>query len=64
MDPDTVKLNSVQKMFHYETHSRMIDGLNKEQAITAAKCFLKLYLKQQETLSCLDFKIDLTNFQA
>jgi hypothetical protein len=62
MNPDKITLETMQKSFYYETQSRLMNNLTREEAILTAKCFLKLYLKQQETLKNLHFQTDLTNF--
>lgn len=53
MDPNDIKLDSVDKMFEYEMHSRIIDSSNLEDLKSFSKLYLKLYLKQQETISSL-----------
>jgi len=53
MDPDKIKLEKMNKLFEYEKLSRMIDDLSQDELKDFAKCYLKLYLKQQETLSFL-----------
>lgn len=51
MEPDKIKLNSLNKIFEYEKLSREIDNnKNIESIKNLCKCFFKLYLKQQETL--------------
>jgi hypothetical protein len=60
MDPDKIELESVNKMFEYEIHSRLIDELNFEELRTFAKSYFKLYLKQQEVIS----SFALNNFNA
>lgn len=52
MNPDDIKLNSLTKNFEYTKHSRELDALTDiEQIRHVAKCYAKLYLKQQEVLS-------------
>lgn len=53
MDHTQINLKSVQKMFTFERHARIIDSVDAEQAKEIAKCFLKLFLAQQETLSMM-----------
>ncbi len=53
MDPDEIKLESINKLFEYEKHSRVIDELNLEELRKFSKMYCKLYLKQQEVLSTL-----------
>jgi hypothetical protein len=61
MDPNSIQLDTMHNMFHYESQSRLIDGLSKEKAANVAKCYLKLYLKQQEVLENLGLLDDLTD---
>jgi hypothetical protein len=51
MNPDDIKLENINKMLVYEQQSRIIDQLNRDEAIKFAKLYFKLYLKQQEVLS-------------
>jgi len=53
MEPSEISLESVNKLFEYEKHSRLIDTLNTEELRTFAKLYCKLYLKQQEVISTL-----------
>ena len=55
MDPNEIQLESIDKLFEYEKHSRVIDNLTEEELRIFAKLYFKLYLKQQETV------IDLMN---
>ena len=50
MDPSEIELESINKMFEYET----IDELTEEQAKNFAKAYIKLYLKQQEVITALN----------
>lgn len=50
MNPDEIKLNTIDKMFEFEKHSRFIDELNFEELKNFSKLYCKLYLKQQEVL--------------
>jgi hypothetical protein len=54
MDPNEITLNSIDKLFEYEKHVRVIDNLPNEELKKFAKLYCKLYLKQQEVLSSLD----------
>jgi len=58
MDPNKMELKSIDKMFEYEKHSRMIDELSTDELKIFAKLYCKMYLMQQETISSLG-KIDL-----
>lgn len=53
MDPDKIILESVDKLFEYEMQSRIIDSLDSSELKKFSKLYLKLYLKQQETLNLL-----------
>lgn len=54
MNPDDITLEATSKLFLYEKHSRDIESItNLDTLKQVARCFLKLYLKQQETLECL-----------
>ena len=53
MDPDNIDLKSVNKLFEYEKHVRVIDHLNVDELKLFAKLYFKLYLKQQEVISSL-----------
>lgn len=50
MDPDKIQLESMNKMFEYEKHSRLIDELDFDELKNFAKSYFKLYLKQQEVM--------------
>lgn len=51
MDPNKIELDTINKMFEYEKHSRLIDELDYEELKNFAKSYVKLYLKQQEVVS-------------
>ncbi len=53
MDPNEIKLDSIDKLFEYEKHVRVIDSLTEDELKVFAKLYFKLYLKQQETVSQL-----------
>jgi len=53
MNPDEIVLQSMDKLFEYEKHSRVIDQLNENELKNFAKLYCKLYLKQQETIKNL-----------
>ena len=51
MDPDEVTLKNLTKNFEYVKFSNQIDTINNiEDLRNLAKCYFKLYLKQQEVL--------------
>jgi hypothetical protein len=52
MNPDTIELFNLTKSFEYVKFSNQIDNINNIDDIrTLAKCYFKLYLKQQEIVS-------------
>lgn len=54
MDPDKIELENLSKSFEYFKVASEIDSLeNIEDAKNVAKCYYKLYLKQQEVVSQL-----------
>jgi len=53
MEPNDVQLETMNKMFEFEKHSRIIDELNIEELRKFSKLYCKLYLKQQEVISSL-----------
>ena len=54
MDPNSISLSNMNKMFEYEKLSRDIDSIeNIETLRNFAKSYIKLYLKQQEVVSKL-----------
>ena len=55
MNPDNITLNSISKLFEYEKLSRDIDicqNINDIKDI--CKSYVKLYMKQQETLTLME----------
>ena len=54
MNPDEVTLENLNKSFEYVKFSNQIDTINDiEDLRNLAKCYFKLYLKQQEVLGKL-----------
>ena len=54
MDPDDIKLENLSKSFEYFKVASEIDNISDLQDIrNVAKCYYKLYLKQQEVVSQL-----------
>jgi hypothetical protein len=52
MDPNNIELSNLTKSFEYIKFSNQIDNINNIDDIrTLAKCYFKLYLKQQEVVS-------------
>jgi len=51
MNPDSISLDKLCKIFEYEKLSREIDGCESIDTLrTIAKAYVKLYLKTQETI--------------
>jgi len=49
MNPNSIELESINKLFEYEKICREIDSIEDIEKIKLMlKCYLKLYLKQQE----------------
>jgi hypothetical protein len=54
MDPNSIELDNLSKIFEYEKFSREIDSCDDIKFLkNLAKSFIKLYFKQQETLSII-----------
>ena len=54
MNPDEVTLENLNKNFEYVKFSNQIDTIDDiEDLKNLAKCYFKLYLKQQEVLGKL-----------
>jgi hypothetical protein len=52
MDPNNIELLNLTKSFEYVKFSNQIDNIeNIDDIRTLAKCYFKLYLKQQEIVS-------------
>lgn len=52
MNPDDIKLDNLNKSFEYEKLARDIDTISDLKELqNMSKCYLKLYLKQQEVIS-------------
>lgn len=52
MNPEDLVLEDLSKNFEYFKMSSEIDGINDiEEVKNIAKCYFKLYLKQQEVIS-------------
>ena len=51
MDPDTIELKNLSKMFAYSQLASEIDSCDDRDTLrNIAKIFCKLYYKQQETM--------------
>ena len=53
MNPNDIELETIDKLFEYEKHSRFIDELNIDELKNFSKLYCKLYLKQQEVLATM-----------
>lgn len=52
MNANEIELENMNKLFEYEKLSREIDNINDVDRLrTLSKCYIKLYLKQQEIVS-------------
>ena len=57
MNPNEIELENLSKSFEYFKYSSEIDLINDvEQLKNIAKCYYKLYLKQQEVISNFSIK--------
>lgn len=57
MNPDNIELDNLSKIFEYEKISRELESCtNIDLLKNICRCYVKLYLKQQETLTSLDMK--------
>ncbi len=55
MNHNEMKLETVSKMFEFEKISRELDTCtNIDLLRNICKCYVKLYMKQQETLTLID----------
>lgn len=61
MDPNDISLSSLETIFEYERIVREIDVCDDVESLrNVAKCYIKLYMKIQETLKDFGFeKIDM-----
>jgi hypothetical protein len=54
MDPDSISLESISKLFEYERISRDIDSIDDVETLRKiAKSHVKLYFSQQEVIANL-----------
>jgi len=62
MDPKDIELDDLNKIFEYERISRELDTCtNIDIMKNLCKCYVKLYFKQQETISLMhldQFKVE------
>ena len=54
MNPDSIRLEDVNKLFEYEKLSRDIDSIDDIETLRdLAKSYIKLYFSQQEAIANL-----------
>ena len=54
LDPSSVEINTPSKQFAYEQLSRDIEKCTDVKVLQdALRCYVKLYFKQQETMSII-----------
>jgi|TARA_R110001583_G_C5590323_1_gene403683 hypothetical protein len=53
MDPEEITLKTTSRQFTYEKMSRNLDDLTPDELRDMCKCYMKLYLKQQEVLATI-----------
>jgi hypothetical protein len=54
MDPNSITLDNLNKLFEYEKHARDIDSIDDIETLkNLSKMYVKLYLKQQEVIAQL-----------
>lgn len=59
MNPDSIELENLSKSFEYFKYSAEIDSITDlDKLRNVAKCYYKLYLKQQEVVA----NLSLSNF--
>jgi hypothetical protein len=57
MDHEELRIDSISKLFEFEKISRELDSCtNIDLMRNICKCYIKLYMKQQETVSSLMIK--------
>ena len=63
MDPNNITLNTPSKSFAYEKMSRDIEECKDVKILqNALRCYVKLYFKQQETMSIIGLPDQQTQF--
>lgn len=57
MNPDNIELDNLSKIFEYEKISRELESCtNIDLLKNICRCYLKLYLKQQEAITSLNIE--------
>ena len=52
MDPTSIELETINKLFEYEKIARDIDSIDDIETVkNFAKAYVRLYLKQQEVIA-------------
>lgn len=60
LDHKSISLNKPSKAFEFEKHSRAIDEIDDINVVKdLLKCYIKLYLKQQETIAIIGAPTDI-----
>jgi len=63
MDPNSITLNTPSRSFAYEKMSRDIEQCKDIKILqNALRCYVKLYFKQQETMSIIGLPDQQTQF--
>jgi len=62
MRPEEIEIKSINKLFEYEKHCRVIDQLDIEELKNFSKLYCKLYLQQQEVISNINLNTNLNTF--
>lgn len=57
MKSTDIELETMNKLFEYEKHSRVIDKLDTNELREFAKLYCKLYLRQQEVISQFELNL-------
>jgi hypothetical protein len=62
MNHEDLKLETVSKNFEFEKISRELDSCtNLDLMKNICKCYVKLYMKQQETISVINYEFKLNS---
>jgi hypothetical protein len=57
MNPDNIELDNLSKIFEYEKISRELESCTDIDLLkNICRCYVKLYFKQQETLTLLNIE--------
>lgn len=62
MNHEDLKLETVSKNFEFEKISRELDSCTSLDLMkNICKCYVKLYMKQQETISVINYEFKLNS---